>query len=93
MNSVLLIRILLSIVAVIIVFLLFKLHKAIKLEKRISRYSLKMDFQEDLSYFDKLGNKYQKFVKRFGFKKSCFALPSRQTNCFDCFKISNRKMV
>lgn len=64
MNSVLLIRILLSIVAVIIVFLLFKLHKAIKLEKRISRYSLKMDFQEDLSYFDKLGNKYQKFVKR-----------------------------
>lgn len=63
MDSVLLIRILLGIIALVIIILLFKLHKAIKLERRIGRYSLKMDTDEELSYFDKLGEKYQKLVK------------------------------
>lgn len=64
MNSVLMIRILLGLLSFLIIILLFKLYKAIRLEKRIARYSLKMETQEDASYFDKLGDKYQKFVER-----------------------------
>lgn len=62
--SILIVRILLGLIVLSIIILLFKLHKAIKLERRISRYSLKMDIDDDLSYFDKLGDKYQKFVKK-----------------------------
>ena len=64
MNSLTLIRILLGLIALGIIILLFKLHKTIKLERRIARYSLKMDTQEDLSYFDKLTHKYQNLVKK-----------------------------
>jgi len=64
MNSLTLIRILLGLIAISIIILLFKLHKAIKLERRIARYSLKMETQEELSYFDNLGYKYQKFIKK-----------------------------
>ena len=65
MNSVLLIRILLSVVAFSIIILLFKLHRAIKLDRRITRYSLKIESQEELSYFDKIGSKYHKLVGSF----------------------------
>ncbi len=63
MNSVLIVRILLSLIAIFIMILLFKLHKAIMLDRRISKYSLKINDQDDLSYFDKLGNNYQLFLK------------------------------
>jgi hypothetical protein len=56
MNSVLIVRILLSLIAIFIMILLFKLHKAIMLDRRIAKYSLKINDQDDLSYFDKLGN-------------------------------------
>lgn len=64
MNSIILIRILISIIVLCIIILLFKLHKAIKLERRISRYSLKIDNEDDISYFDKLRYKYLILVKR-----------------------------
>lgn len=64
MNSVLLIRILISIVLLSIIILLFKLHKAIKLERRLVRYSLKMADKDDLSYFELLGEKYYKLVNK-----------------------------
>lgn len=65
MDSVLLIRIFLGIFAVGIIILLFKLHKAIRSERRIARYSLRMEAQEELSYFDKMIEKYQKIIKKF----------------------------
>lgn len=64
MNSILLIRIFLGIIAIAIIILLFKLHKAIKSERRIARYSLKMGEDQELSYFDKLWNKYYLFGKK-----------------------------
>ena len=64
MNSIILIRILISIIVLCIIILLFKLHKTIKLEKRISRYSLKVGIEEDTSYFDKLEARYLKLVKK-----------------------------
>lgn len=64
MNSILIIRIILILLALLIIIMLFKLHKAIKRERRIARYSLKMDSLEDLSYFDKLTEKYHKLVKK-----------------------------
>ena len=64
MDSVLLVRILLGLIVLSIIILLFKLHKAIKLDRRIGRYSLRMNTSDELSYFDKLGEKYQVFVKR-----------------------------
>ena len=65
MNSVLMVRIILGIIVFVIIILLFKLHKAIKTEKRIAQYSLNMDKQDDISFFDSLVVKYHKFVKRF----------------------------
>ena len=65
MNSIILIRILISIIILCIIILLFKLHKAIKLERRISRYSLKIETQEDKSYFDRLEYKYIKLLKKY----------------------------
>lgn len=65
MNSVLLVRILLAIIIFIMVVLLLKLHKAMRSERRIARYSLVMDDTEELSYFDKLWDKYKKMVSRF----------------------------
>lgn len=64
MNGVLLIRIFLGIVIFILIILLFKLHKAIKSERRIARYSLKVGEDIELSYFDKLWNKYYLFGKK-----------------------------
>lgn len=64
MNNIILIRILISIIVLNIIILLFKLHKTIKLEKRISRYSLKVGLDEDISYFDKLEAKYLKLIKK-----------------------------
>lgn len=63
MDSILLLRIVLSIVVIVILTLLFKLHKAIKCERRIAKYCLKIEKQEELSYFDKLWEKYKKFIK------------------------------
>lgn len=64
MNSILLIRMFFSFIAIVIIILLFKLHKAIKSERRIARYSLKMGEDQELSYFDKLWNKYYLFGKK-----------------------------
>lgn len=62
--SILIVRILLGLIVLSIIILLFKLHKAIKLERRISRYSLKMADKDDLSYFEMLGEKYYKLVNK-----------------------------
>ncbi|MBQ8681939.1 MAG: type II secretion system F family protein [Bacilli bacterium] len=64
MNSLILIRILLALGTLIIIMMLFKLHKAINSERRIARYSLKLDTLEELSYFDKLLEKYHQLVKK-----------------------------
>lgn len=65
MNGVLIIRLLLGIAIFTIIIMLFKLHKAIKTERRIGRYSLKIDKQDELSYFELLWEKYQRFVKKY----------------------------
>ena len=65
MNGVLIIRIILGILILCLFITLFKLHKVIKLERRIGRYSLKIDKQEDQSYFELLWDKYQKFTKKY----------------------------
>lgn len=65
MNNIILIRILISIIVLNIIILLFKLHKTIKLERRISRYSLKVGEESDISYFDKLEAKYLKLVNKY----------------------------
>ena len=65
MNGVLIIRIILGILILCLFITLFKLHKVIKLERRIGRYSLKIDKQEDASYFELLWDKYQKFTKKY----------------------------
>lgn len=55
----------LGIIVIGFIILLFKLHRAIKVERRISRYSVNLAFNEELSYFDKLGDKYQRLVKKY----------------------------
>ena len=65
MNGVLIIRIILGILILCLFITLFKFHKVIKLERRIGRYSLKIDKQEDQSYFELLWDKYQKFTKKY----------------------------
>lgn len=65
MNKVLWIRILLFMLALILIILLLKIYKAIKSERRIARYSLKMNQTEEQSYFDKLWEKYHSFLSKF----------------------------
>ena len=65
MDSILLVRILLVAIAILLIILLLKLYKAIHMERRIARYSLKMNDSEELSYSDKLLEKYQRLVSKF----------------------------
>ena len=77
MDRVLLIQIgLLFLIVIFIIFILI-LHKAILRERRIARYSLKMNQEEELSYFDKLNNKYQLFVSKFKNNKTLLKYSSR----------------
>lgn len=65
MNSIFMVRLFLVIIAFIIIALLLKLHKAIQSERRVARYSLKLDTVDEVSYFDKITNKYQQIVSKF----------------------------
>ena len=58
------VRIFLILLVITFIILLLKLHKAIIRERRIARYSLKMDQEIELSYFDKLERKYQLLVSK-----------------------------
>ena len=65
MSSVVLIRVLLGFISFCIIILLLKLNKSFKLDKRVSRYCLKIDnTNDDISYFDKLEEKYYNLVKK-----------------------------
>lgn len=65
MNSVLIIRIILCIIVFIIILFLLKLHSAIIKERRIARYSLKFDKNEELGYLDRLYDRYYKWTSKF----------------------------
>lgn len=64
MDSLLLNRIFLGLLALIIIIFIFKLYKTIRLDRRISRYSLKIDTVEELSYFDKITEKYKLLINK-----------------------------
>ena len=63
MNMSFVTRIILVIISMLIIIIIYKINKMIRLEKRISRYSLNNTY-EDSSFFDKLINKYQKFTSK-----------------------------
>lgn len=65
MDSILLVRILLVVIAILLIVLLLKLYKAIRMEKRIGRYSLKLNNSEEQSYSDKLLEKYKRLVSKY----------------------------
>lgn len=66
MNKVWLIQaITFTLIGLAIILLIIKIYHTIELERRIARYSLKMDQSEELSYFDKLYCKYQQFLHKF----------------------------
>ena len=77
MNSVLMIRIFLGIIAVVIVGMLFKVYRMIEMERRIARYSLELDNTSDISYFDRLWQKYHQFVLRFRNNKTLTSYSSK----------------
>ena len=65
MNSIFIIRIILIVIFIVIVSVLLKIHSAIEKERRIARYSLKMDDTGEVSYLDKLYDKYYMVMGRF----------------------------
>lgn len=77
MDSVFLIRILLIIIVIIFILLVLKFYKAIRSERRIARYSLKLNDLDDLSYSDKLNNRYQKLISKFKDNKSLVKYSSK----------------
>lgn len=77
MNSVFIIQILLIIIVVLFAILLLKLYKAIHVERRIARYSLKMNDSEETSYSDKLLGNYQKLVSKFQDNKTLIKYSSK----------------
>lgn len=64
MNSVFIIRLIIIIFVIGIIILLFKLHKAIMLERRIARYSLKINNNDDSSFWDFLEERYERIIRR-----------------------------
>lgn len=65
MNSIFIIRIILIVIFIAIVSVLLRIHSAIEKERRIARYSLKMNDNSEDSYLDKLYDKYYMLMKRF----------------------------
>lgn len=65
LNWVLLFRVLLGILVVLLISFLFKLNKAMIRERRVARYSLLIEKEDDLSFFDKLFVNYNRLVKKF----------------------------
>jgi len=77
MDSVFMIRIFLVIIALIIIWMLFKVYRMIEIERRISRYSLELEQSNDKSYFDHLWDWYHKFVFRFRDNKTLVKYSSK----------------
>lgn len=65
MNKIWIIRIILGIIDILILYILFKINRAIKRERRIARYSLNMNKEEELSIFDQAIKHYQNFTSKY----------------------------
>ena len=65
MSMILIIRAILILAFLILIITIFKLQKLIRLDKRISRYSLTEQQNEEFSFFDKINHNYQKFTSKF----------------------------
>lgn len=72
MDTLIIIRLLLVIIVVVIIDLLIKLNKAIKVERRLARYSVNSIIDDDNNLSDILSNKYNHFVRKIrkSFKKN-----------------------
>lgn len=79
MNSVLWIRICLGIIVLLVLFLVFKLNRAIRRERRIARYSLHMKETEEASLFDQLKVKYDQILNRFQYNQNLEKYASKYT--------------
>ena len=65
MEGFLVTRAILILCLILLVIFLINVSKAIKREKRIARYSLDMNSSKELSLFDKIIYKYNKFVNKY----------------------------
>lgn len=64
MNALIVIRLSLVIVVIVVIDLILKLNKAIKVERRIARYSIDSIMEDDNNLGDIIKNKYNCLVKR-----------------------------
>lgn len=73
---IMLLRIFLIILLVIIIVLLYKIYNANKFARRISKYSIESLYSDNLSFVDKIVNKYHTFIcnMRLYMKKSDFLM-------------------
>ena len=65
MSSILIIRCVLILIFLVILLFIYKLNRAIMLDKRISRYSLKKLTLDDVSLSDKIVIRYKKLIEKF----------------------------
>ena len=64
MNVLIIIRLILVIIIVIVIDFLIKLNKAIKIERRVARYSIDSIMEYDNNLGDSIKNRYNHFLKR-----------------------------
>lgn len=65
MNRIFVTRIILGFVLLFILLIVLKFQRAVRLDRRISRYSLEMNQDDEFSFFDKIYSKYVSFTSRF----------------------------
>ena len=64
MNVLIIIRLILVAIIVIVIDFLIKLNKAIKIERRVARYSIDSIMEYDNNLGDSIKNRYNHFLKR-----------------------------
>ena len=83
MNVLIIIRLILVAIIVIVIDFLIKLNKAIKIERRVARYSIDSIMEYDNNLGDSIKNRYNHFLKRIRniFKEN--SILKRQASKYD----------
>ena len=91
MNIVILIRLILIVIIIVILDLLLKLNKAINIERRLARYSIDSNIEEDNSLGDILKNKYNRILKKMRRDLKNNKELNKQSLKYDKYVISGEK--
>ena len=92
MNALIVIRFVLVIIVVVVVDLLLKINKAIRIERRVSRYSIDSIMDDDNNISEMAVNKYNHFVKKIRRRIKRISLFNNQANKYNKYVMAGDKV-